>query len=206
MLREEGVSFQAINTFKVSNDPDFETKKNRILELYDLADGKVEPGPGDPTVVICMDKFGPLNLQPYPGRQWAPVAAGRGDPGAPRRRRMRATSFTRPHGIRHLLAAYDLSTDRLYGHVKIRKGRTEFLAFCRCIRSLHPPEGAPSRSCSTTSAHTWRPRPTPASATGLRPTMSSWPTHRSTGHGSTGSKPNSRRCGTSPPAVSDERG
>ena len=42
--------------------------------------------------------------------------------------------------MRHLLAAYDLSTDKLYGHVKLRKGRTEFLAFCRYIRSLHPPQ------------------------------------------------------------------
>jgi len=50
---------------------------------------------------------------------------------------MRAT-YKRPHGVRHLLAAYDLSTDRLYGHVKARKGRTEFLAFCRYIRTLHP--------------------------------------------------------------------
>ncbi len=29
LLREEGVSFQAIKTFKVSNDPDYEAKKNR---------------------------------------------------------------------------------------------------------------------------------------------------------------------------------
>jgi transposase len=139
LLREEGVSFQAIKTFKVSNDPDFEAKKNRILELYDLTDGRVEPGSGDPEVVICMDEFGPLNLQPHPGRQWAPVAVGKALAGAPRRRRRRAT-YKRPHGVRHLLAAYDLSTDRLYGHIKARKGRTEFLAFCRYIRSLHPPQ------------------------------------------------------------------
>ena len=139
LLREEGVSFQVIKTFKVSNDPDFEAKKNRVLELYEIADGTSKPGLGDPTVVICMDEFGPLNLQPHPGRQWAPVAAGKGDPAAPRRRRMRAT-YTRPHGVRHLLAGYDLSTNKLYGHVKVRKGRTEFLAFCRYLRSLHPPE------------------------------------------------------------------
>ena len=138
LLREEGVSFQALKTFKVSNDPDFEAKKNRVLELYDIADHKTPPGPDDPTVVICFDEFGPLNLQPHPGKQWAEVAAGTGDPDAPRRRRRRAT-FTRPHGVRHLLAAYDLSTDRLYGHVKTHKGRSEFLAFCRYIRSLHPP-------------------------------------------------------------------
>jgi transposase len=137
LLREEGVSFQAMKTWKTSTDPDYETKKNRILELYAIADGKAQPGPGDPTVVICMDEFGPLNLQPRPGRQWAPAATGRGNPGAPRRRRRRAT-YTRPHGVRHLLAGYDLSTDRLYGHIKPRKGRTEFLTFARYLRSLHP--------------------------------------------------------------------
>jgi transposase len=139
LLREEGVSFQAIKTFKVSNDPDYEAKKNRVLDLYDIADDKAKPQFGDPTVVFCMDEFGPLNLQPHPGKQWAPVAAGRGDPRSPRRRRRRAT-FTRPHGVRHLLAAYDLGRDRLYGHIKPRKGRTEFLAFCRYLRSLYPPE------------------------------------------------------------------
>lgn len=42
--------------------------------------------------------------------------------------------------MRHLLAAYDLSRDRLYGHIKARKGRSEFLAFCGYLRSLYPPE------------------------------------------------------------------
>jgi transposase len=138
LLREEGVSFQAIKTWKESNDPDFEVKKNRILELYDLADAKAQPKPGDPDVVICYDEFGPLNLQPHPGRHWAE----RDEAGAPRagpRRRRRAT-YKRPHGVRHLLAAYDLSTDKLYGHVKAKKGRGEFLAFMRYVRSLHPPQ------------------------------------------------------------------
>ena len=35
-------------------------------------------------------------------------------------------------------AGYDLSRDKLYGHVTTRKGRTEFLAFARYLRSLHP--------------------------------------------------------------------
>jgi transposase len=30
LLREEGVSFQAVKTWKVSTDPDFEAKKNRV--------------------------------------------------------------------------------------------------------------------------------------------------------------------------------
>ncbi len=108
-----------------------------MLELYAIADGRRRHGPGEPTVVICCDEFGPLNLQPHPGRQWAPVVIGKGEQERPRRRRRRAT-YTRPHGVRHLIAGYDLSTDRLYGHVKVRKGRTEFLAFCRYLRSLHP--------------------------------------------------------------------
>jgi hypothetical protein len=66
LLHEEGVPFQALKTWKESNDPDFEAKKNRILELYDLADGKTQPAPGDPDVVVCYDAFGPLNLQPPP--------------------------------------------------------------------------------------------------------------------------------------------
>jgi len=124
LLREEGVRFQAVRTWKRSNDPDFEAKKNRILELYELA----ERGEA---VVVCMDEFGPLNLQPQPG----------GSAWAPRRkpRRIRAT-YTRPHGVRHMLSALDVGRDRLYGHIKPRKRRTEFLAFCRYIRSLYPHE------------------------------------------------------------------
>ena len=86
-----------------------------------------------------MDEFGPLNLQPHPGKQWAPTIVGQGDTEQPRRRRRRAT-FTRSHGVRHLMAGFDLSTNRLYGHVVKRKDRTAFLAFVKHLRSLHPPE------------------------------------------------------------------
>jgi transposase len=141
LLRKEGVSFQVIKTFKQSNDPDYEAKKNRVLELYDIADGKAEPGEGDPTVVICMDEFGPLNLMPRPGKQWAPAVSrkDKGSTASPRRRRRRAT-YKRTQGVRHLMAALDLGTDKMYGHVKVNKNRTTFLAFCRYLRSLYPPE------------------------------------------------------------------
>ena len=52
---------------------------------------------------------------------------------------MRAT-YKRTKGVRHLLAALDLNQDKLYGHVKANKNRTTFLAFCRYLRSLYPPE------------------------------------------------------------------
>jgi transposase len=103
--------------------PGFEAKRDRIVQLYALAEA------GE-AVVICLDEFGPSNLQPQPGgKGWAPRA---------KPKRIRAT-YTRPHGVRHLISAYDVGSDRLYGHVKTRKGRVELLAFCRYIRSLPAP-------------------------------------------------------------------
>jgi transposase len=131
LLREEGVSFQALRTWKRSNDPDFERKKNRILELYAIADGLAKPGPDDPNVVVCLDEFGPLNLQPQPGgKAWAPRA---------KPRRIRATD-TRPHGVRHLLCALDVGSDLLSGELTERKARVEFLVFCAQVRARYPAE------------------------------------------------------------------
>ena len=152
LLRDEDVSFQAVKTFKASTDPNYDAKTSRVLELYAIADGTAEPGPGDPTIVFCMDEFGPLNLQPHPGKQWAPAARGKGNPGTPRRRRRRAT-YTRPHGVRHLMAALDLSRDKLYGHVTKRKARTQFLAFCRYLRALYPVDVQIAIICDNFSPH-----------------------------------------------------
>lgn len=80
----------------------------RILHLYGLMHGVTDPVPDDPDVVICIDEFGPLNLQPHPGRQWARTGGGGALP-----RRWRPATYTRPHGVRHLFAAYDLSRDKL---------------------------------------------------------------------------------------------
>ncbi len=144
LLREEGVSFQALRTWKRSNDPAFEQKKNRILELYAIADGLVEPGPGDPSVVVCLDEFGPLNLQPQPGgKGWAPRC---------KPKRIRAT-YTRPHGVRHLLCALDVGSDLLTGEVAEHKTRAEFLAFCKAIRACYPAEAKLAFVLDNFSAH-----------------------------------------------------
>lgn len=58
VLHERGVSWQATKTWKASAEPDFTTKMRRILYLYD------HPPPGGR--VLCVDEFGPLNLQPRP--------------------------------------------------------------------------------------------------------------------------------------------
>lgn len=106
LLRKEDVSFQVIKTWKASNDPDYEPKKNRVLELYDIADGKMTPDDGDPDIVFCVMMSSDLsNLLP-----------------------------------RRLFAALNLMTGRMYGHVKVKVNRTTFLASCRYLRSLYPPE------------------------------------------------------------------
>jgi hypothetical protein len=41
--------------------------------------------------------------------------------------------------VRHLLAAFELGEDKLFGHIKPRKTRVRFLEFCRYLRSLYLP-------------------------------------------------------------------
>src|SRR4051812_38763955 len=120
ILHERGVSWQATKTWKASNDPDFTAKMRRILDLYDHppADGRV----------ICVDEFGPLNLQPRPGRAWFP----RGRPA-----RLRAT-YTRTKGIRHMFAALDLATGQMFYRFRDRKRWPQFLDFCKQLRRRFP--------------------------------------------------------------------
>jgi transposase len=152
LLREEGVTFQRLKTWKVSKDPQYAAKKARIERLYAIADREVSPGPGDPEVIFCLDEFGPLNLQPRPGRQWAAIGGKGKETGRAPRRRRRAT-YTRTAGVRHLLAAYELGEDKLYGHIKPRKTRARFLEFCRYLRSLYPPEVPIAIVCDNFSPH-----------------------------------------------------
>ncbi|HTT52504.1 MAG TPA: helix-turn-helix domain-containing protein [Streptosporangiaceae bacterium] len=87
ILRAGGVSWLATKTWKASADPNFMMKMHRVLELYDNP-----PGDGR---VICRDEFGPLNLQPRPGRAWRRA----GHPA-----RLRAC-YRRTGGVRHMIAA-----------------------------------------------------------------------------------------------------
>ncbi|MFF3698416.1 IS630 family transposase [Streptomyces sp. NPDC002221] len=152
LLREEGVTFQRVKTWKTSRDPDYAAKKARVEHLYAIADGEVIPEEDEPEVVFCMDEFGPLNLQPHRGRQWAERGGRHKDRDRDPRPRRRAT-YTRPHGVRHLFAAYDLAKDQLYGHIKKTKNRSKFLEFCRYLRSLHPVDVRIAIVCDNYSPH-----------------------------------------------------
>ena len=120
ILRKAGIRWQATKTWKASKDPDFAAKMARILALYDRP-----PAGGR---VLCLDEFGPLNLQHRPGRGWFP-----------RRRpvRRRAT-YTRTAGVRQMFAALDLASGQLFYRFQDRKRWREFLAFCRQLRRRFP--------------------------------------------------------------------
>jgi len=152
LLRDEGVSFQRIKTWKSSKDPGYEAKKARVEHLYAIADGEVVPDDGEPVVVFCLDEFGPLNLMPHPGRHWAERGGRHKDPQCEPRPRRRATC-NRNDGVRHLFAAYDLARDHLFGHVKPRKKRTQFLEFCRYLRTLYPAQVRIAIVCDNYSPH-----------------------------------------------------
>ena len=152
LLREEGVSFQRIKTWKTSRDPDYAAKKARVEHLYAIADGEIISEEGEPDVVFCMDEFGPLNLQPHPGRHWAERGGKHKEPTREPRPKRRAT-YTRPHGVRRLMAAYDLAKDKMYGHVKKTKTRTKFLEFCRYLRTLYPADVCIAIVCDNYSPH-----------------------------------------------------
>jgi transposase len=125
ILRDAGITWQATKTWKGSRDPDFIPKKTRILNLYDQAVSGQIPNGGR---VICVDEFGPLNLQPRPGHGWFP-----------RRRaaRLRAT-YTRTAGVRHMFAALDLASGQLFYRFRDRKRWQEFLGFLRQLRVRFP--------------------------------------------------------------------
>src|SRR5215469_2841982 len=53
LLREEGITFQRLKTWKASKDPHYAEKKARVEHLYAIADRQVAPEAGDPQVVIC---------------------------------------------------------------------------------------------------------------------------------------------------------
>jgi transposase/DNA-binding Lrp family transcriptional regulator len=121
ILHRYRVRLRRTKTWKESTDPLFARKYRAIRRLY-----RQRPANGRR---LCIDEFGPLNLQPRHGHCY------RG-PGK-RLDRVRAT-YHRSGGVRHFLAFYDLETDRLYGRFTEHKTAKDFLSFLRWVRSRYP--------------------------------------------------------------------
>jgi len=122
LLLRYGIRWRRTKTWKASKDPSFWQKYRRIRRLY----GRRPEGGRR----ICIDEFGPLNLQPRGGHCFAKK-------GSKHVERQRAT-YHRLKGVRHFLAAYDLETNRLYGQFTRHKKAKEWLSFLKFLRRRYP--------------------------------------------------------------------
>jgi len=116
LLRRCRVRWRHSKTWKDSDDPQFWPKYRRIRRLY----GKRPKGGRR----ICIDEFGPLNLQPRHGKHYARI--GHVD-------RHRAT-YNRKGGVRYMFGAYDMERDTLVGIFATQKNWISFLAFLKWLR------------------------------------------------------------------------
>lgn len=120
ILRRCKIHWRHSKTWKDSEDPEFWPKYRRLRRLY----GK-RPKDGRR---ICIDEFGPLNLQPRGGQHYARI--GHVD-------RHRAT-YSRKGGVRHMFGAYDMERDTLVGTFAKHKNWMTFLAFLKWLRRRYP--------------------------------------------------------------------
>ena len=120
LLRQRRIRWRHSKTWKESNDPQFWPKYRRIRRLY----GKRPKGGRR----ICIDEFGPLNLQPRHSKHYARI--GHVD-------RHRAT-YSRKAGVRYMFGAYDMERDTLVGIFATHKNWMSFLAFLKWLRRRYP--------------------------------------------------------------------
>jgi transposase len=126
LLNKMGITAQRTRTWKWSNDPLYEEKKQWVLGAYQAAEAGTLDG-----VLVCFDECGPISLKPHPGRGWF----ARGRPA-----RQRAT-YKKNKGVRKLLGAYDVGVDRLWGRLEGRSVTTQVvLEFLKDIRRRYRAE------------------------------------------------------------------
>lgn len=94
LLRRAGVRWRRAKTRKESTDREFWAKYRRIRRFY-----RHRPRGGHR---LCVDEFGPFNLQPRAGGCWA---------GAGKRVERLPATYHRAAGTRHFFSAYDLERD-----------------------------------------------------------------------------------------------
>jgi len=123
LLRQHRIRWRHSKTWKESDDQQFWPKYRRIRRLY----GKRPEGGRR----ICVDEFGPLNLQPRHGKHYARIGHVV---------RHRAT-YSRKGGVRYMFGAYDMERDTLVGVFATHRNWMSFLAFLKWLcRRYHSRE------------------------------------------------------------------
>ncbi len=123
ILRRCRIRWRHTKTWKESTDPEFQQKLRRIRRLYAR-----KPDDG---IRLCVDEFGPLNVQPRKGKHYAQT--GHVD-------RVRAT-YKRTQGVRYFWGVYDLERDTLEGGFTGEKNGETFLMFLRSLRRRYRGRG-----------------------------------------------------------------
>jgi transposase len=116
LLRRCRVRWRHSKSWKDSDDPQFWPKYRRLRRLY-----AKRPAGGRR---LCIDEFGPLNLQPRHGKHYARIGHVN---------RHRAT-YSRKSGVRHMFGVYDIERDTLVGVFVGQKNWVSFLAFLKWVR------------------------------------------------------------------------
>jgi transposase len=113
--REAGLKPHRINTFKVSNDPQFEEKVVDVVGLY--------MNPPDKAMVLCVDEKSQIQ------------ALDRTQPGLPMKKGRAATMTHdyKRHGTTTLFAALDVKSGIVIGECQPRHRAKEFLRFLKKI-------------------------------------------------------------------------
>jgi len=120
VLVESGLQPHRLRTFTFSPDPEFEAKLLDIVGLY--------LNPPDHALVLCVDEK--TGIQ----------ALDRTQPGLPlraKRPRTWTNEYVR-HGTQSLLAALEVATGRVIGHVKDRRTSVNFLRFMNDVVAAFP--------------------------------------------------------------------
>ena len=112
------VTFQRTKTWKESNDPDRDTKLNRIEHVVNTFADRC----------FAFDEFGPLNIRPIGGNCWAQQSEPQRQP----------ANYHKLHGVRQFHGCYSIGDDTMWGVVRRRKSAANVLAALRSIRATRP--------------------------------------------------------------------
>ena len=118
ILAAHEVTFQRTKTWKESNDPDRDTKLDRIEFVLEHHLDRT----------FAFDEFGPLAVRPVGGSCWAPA-------GRPQRQ---PANYHKTHGVRQFHGCYSVGDDELWGVVRHQKSGVNTLKALKSIRARRP--------------------------------------------------------------------
>lgn len=117
ILIEHEVTFQRTKTWKESNDPDRDTKLDRIEQVTNTR----------PDRCFAFDEFGPLTIRPVGGKSWSPTSHQQRVP----------ANYHKLHGVRQFHGCYSVGDDTMWG-VRQQKSAGNVLAALKTIRAARP--------------------------------------------------------------------